>query len=544
MADPSGNTGTPTTWENWSGNLLHKPPTDLYGYYFMPTTRDELKAILVQAKALGITVRVSGQRHSQPPLVADDNRNNPPAKPDTLLVDMSCYVDIGETGITLGPGPNQITVNPGVREDFVDAFLTSNNLMFRTVTAGGFFSTGGMTAVDVHGATLTAPIFAETASAFTILGADGTETVIDASTPAVGNWKPLQFARVSLGGLGIVTRITIDVLPRPYANTLQGSTDRYLLKDRQAFIEKFKTLTATFDRMEVFYSPYAAAPNVPFVPLPNFLVLGWNVVADPNPKIPNGAVDPATACSLAEKGEFGAPFLGGLAGYAAKYVRESQYFSNPYLPFHFPPVPTAGYAAIALDEIQSQTDAANKKYSDLWLSEASQVMFMSYFFEMPQFDDAGLGKVWDGMDVVARRVIQNSAFHIAAPMEFRFIKAGDSAMSGAYSTNLNATFVNLDLIGFIEPTPSADYPQALLQFFADVERDWVAMGGMPHNGKMYGFYDPTAPAGSYTAAFNPSFLASLRARRGERLTAFNEYRKWRDPDGLFFNAYLKLLLGG
>jgi hypothetical protein len=70
---------------------------------------------------------------------------------------------------------------------------------------------------------------------------------------------------------------------------------------------------------------------------------------------------------------------------------------------------------------------------------------MSYFFEMPNFDDAGLGKVWDGMDVVARRVIQNSDFHIAAPMEFRFIKAGDSAMSGSYSENPDAIFVNLEL---------------------------------------------------------------------------------------------------
>ena len=69
-----------------------------------------------------------------------------------------------------------------------------------------------------------------------------------------------------------------------------------------------------------------------------------------------------------------------------------------------------------------------------------------------------MGKVWDGMDVVARRVIQGGDFHIAAPMEFRFIKAGDSAMSGAYSENPDAIFVNLDLIGFIEPTPSADYP--------------------------------------------------------------------------------------
>ena len=74
------------------------------------------------------------------------------------------------------------------------------------------------------------------------------------------------------------------------------------------------------------------------------------------------------------------------------------------------------------------------------------------------FDAAGLGKVWDGLDAVARRVIQDGGFHIAAPMEFRFIKAGDSAMSGTYSTNPDAYFVNLDLIGFIEATPSAAYP--------------------------------------------------------------------------------------
>ena len=38
---------------------------------------------------------------------------------------------------------------------------------------GGFFSIGGMTSVDVHGATIGAPIFAGTVSAFTILRADG-----------------------------------------------------------------------------------------------------------------------------------------------------------------------------------------------------------------------------------------------------------------------------------------------------------------------------------------------------------------------------------
>jgi hypothetical protein len=536
--------GSAPIWQNWSGNILH---TDSEQYYFTPTHLPELKAVVAAAQQKGVSVRVSGQRHSQPPLVTNDNRAASPSKPTSYLVDMSCYVDVGDKGIALGPGPQQITVNPGVREDDVDAFLTQHNLMFKTVTAGGFFSLGGMTAVDVHGATVDAPIFAETASSFVILDAEGNLKTIDATSPPVDGWSQLQFARVSLGGLGIVIRITLDVLPRPYATTLQGGTQRHLLKDKKAFVATFQeqlTGPSKHSRIEAFYTPYAAAPNVPFPPLPNFLVLWWDVVANPQPQTPNAASDPATACALAKKGEFGAPFLGGLAGYAAQYVRESQYYSNPYDPFHIPPVPTAGYAAIALDEIESQAGTANENHSELWLAEASQVMFMSYFIELPDLDTAGLGKVWDGLDAVARRVIQNGNFHIAAPMEFRFIKAGDSAMSGTYSTNPDAYFVNLDLIGFIEATPSSAYPAELLQLFADVERDWIAMGGFPHNGKMYGFFDPTQAPGTYTAAFNKNFLAALRVRRGERLKAFNAYRESQDPTGRFYNEFLRELLEG
>jgi hypothetical protein len=224
--------------------------------------------------------------------------------------------------------------------------------------------------------------------------------------------------------------------------------------------------------MEVFYSPYAAAPNLPFPDLENFLVLWWNENNNSGPE--NSATQPETACELLQEGKFGAPLLGGLAKYAAKYVREAQYFSNSYNPLHIPPVPPSGFAAIALNEIERHAADANKINSDLWLTASSQVMFMSYYLEMPNLDAVGLGKVWDGLAVVADRVIQDDNFHIAAPMEFRFVKAGNSAMAGSYSTNPNAWFINLDLIGFIEPTPAADYPQLLLQFFADVERDWVA----------------------------------------------------------------------
>jgi hypothetical protein len=70
------------------------------------------------------------------------------------------------------------------------------------------------------------------------------------------------------------------------------------------------------------------------------------------------------------------------------------------------------------------------------------------------------------------------------------------------------------------------------------------MGGFPHNGKMYGFYDPTQAPGTYTPAFNPNFLSALRTQRGARLQSFNAYRKSQDPTGLFYNEYLRQLMEG
>jgi hypothetical protein len=59
---------------------------------------------------------------------------------------------------------------------------------------------------------------------------------------------------------------------------------------------------------------------------------------------------------------------------------------------------------------------------------------------------------------------------------------------------------------------------------------------------MYGFYDPKAAPGTPSAgAFNPNFLADLRARRGAPLTAYSTYRQSIDPKGLFYNNFLRQL---
>ena len=244
-----------------------------------------------------------------------------------FLVDMSCYRDLGpgqDQRIVLGPGSKQVTVNTGVREDELDAFLTKNNLMLTTVTAGGFFSLGGMTAVDVHGGTMDAPILAETVSAFTLLLADGRVTTIDAQSPAVGGWSPLQFARVSLGGLGVVTSLTIEVEARSCATTLKRGVERFGLANKAAFVETFGTLLKEHTRLETFFTPYATG-SVGF-PLyaKNFLALWWDVVSDPPTKTPNAPLSPDNGvcpCGEAAPRIRGRPYLGQIVAIRRRLVR-------------------------------------------------------------------------------------------------------------------------------------------------------------------------------------------------------------------------------
>jgi len=517
----------PLPWRNWAQNIVHTMTID-GEYYFSPTSLAELQDVVRQAVKAGATVRVSGQRHAQPPLVAADNRTT--LSPTRWLIDLSCYKDLGPGGnqsIVLHPSEGTVTVNTGVREDELDAFLTANNMMLKTVTAGGFFSLGGMTAVDVHGATINAPIFAETVSSFSIIGPDGQVKTINTQTPPVDGWSPLRFARVSLGALGVVTSVTVDVMPRPWATTLRsGKNSQITCKDEKAFIAQFKTLLGSHDRVESFLNPYSN----------KFLVLWWDVVSSPSTKTPNLRTTVPNACALAGNAIFGAPYL------------------IPLEPIIEPPLIAAQYAGIKsaastiIDTgyltVEELFDQATTLYSDLWLTKASRVIFMSYFVELPALDDVGLSKAWKGLEAVMARLQSSTDFLVVAPMEFRFVRGGDTALAGTYTETPKATFVNLDLIGYVPAVAASEYPARLLHFFADIERAWVALGGMPHTGKVFGFYDPSQPAGSFSPPFNPGFLADLAKRRGARVKAFDAYRRTCDPNGVFHNNFVAALLGG
>ncbi|NES19717.1 MAG: FAD-binding protein, partial [Symploca sp. SIO3E6] len=423
-------------WQNWSKNIVYESNEP---YYFMPQNDTELREALQQARQAkeyspNLTVRVSGQRHSQPPLVIHDNRDvedklDMEKNPPVFLVDMSCYADDATGGerLLVDPGnPNRVIMNSGVREDELENFLKKNDLMMKTVTAGGSFSLGGITAVDAHGATVEEGIFAETVYSFTIMNANGEEITIDEDTQIrdilpkcarLGdNWSPIQFARVSLGGLGIVTSIKLNVQPRPYQETLLGGTEWFQYCDEPSEQDYFVNNTLRLlmgepgeedghERLEVFFNPYKEMRSNE-----GFLALFWDVQEDPDSKTDNTEAEDVDVCGDANSGEgqYGSPILP--YGFVQSIGWQAQFPEGQTL--------RTAMMSIFMTAIEILVGTKNEEHLELWYTiHVPPVIFMSYFIPLSDIGPTGLGEAWEALNVVAEKVRgEEQHFYITGPM--------------------------------------------------------------------------------------------------------------------------------
>ena len=209
-------------------------------------------------------------------------------------------------------------------------------------------------------------------------------------------------------------------------------------------MEKFRTLK-DHSRLETFFTPYATSSAGFPLYAKNFLALlvgceRRSIIEVPEcsteaPPLRMPASWPATMHP-----NMAPPYMKGIAKYGAEAAERAQYAVKPGNTLDGVLADglenPAVIAAITFDVIEPDVNKANKSHSEMWLSGAVRVIFMSYYIPLPAVDDDGLRKVWDGLDVVSRIVTKDGNFHIAAPMEFRFVKGGDTAMSGTFTRDL------------------------------------------------------------------------------------------------------------
>ncbi|EEP74709.1 oxidoreductase [Micromonospora sp. ATCC 39149] len=174
---------------NWSGSLAFTP-----GEHAEPATEDEVRDLVRRARETATTVRPVGSGHSSSPLVRTGG----------ILLSLDRL-----SGVIHDDG-NAATVWAGTRlkdlgEGLYDAGLAMDNL-----GDVDYQSIAGATATGTHGSGLGFGNLSTQVAGIRLV--TGTGEALDIS--AEHNPEVLPAARLSLGALGVVTQVTLDVQPR------------------------------------------------------------------------------------------------------------------------------------------------------------------------------------------------------------------------------------------------------------------------------------------------------------------------------------------
>lgn len=211
-------------WRNWSGSVQAQPETIL-----KPRTEEALARAVAQADA----VRVVGAGHSFMPLVATGG----------LLLDLSelegdVVVSADRRTADCPAGWSLARLTEVL---WAQGLSLSNQGDVNPQTLAGAISTG------THGTGVTQGSLATFARGFRLVTADGGVVECDAARDP----QAFEAARLSLGLMGVATRITIDVLP---AFHLEERVERKPLAE---VMERFDDWAQEKRHIEFFAFPYA-----------------------------------------------------------------------------------------------------------------------------------------------------------------------------------------------------------------------------------------------------------------------------------------------
>jgi FAD-linked oxidoreductase len=212
------------TWSNWSGSVDARPAR-----IERPKTYAELAGLVRSAKK----VRVVGAGHSFMPLCETDG---------TLL----SLSDL-EGDITIDPATNRATAPAGCSLAKLTEILWQKGYSLINQGDVNPQALAGAIGTGTHGTGAKLGTLSTAARGFELMGPDG---ALMRASPAE-NPDLFEAARLSLGLVGIATRIEIDVLP---AYHLEERLEVYPLAE---ISERWDQLAAENRHVEFFVFPYA-----------------------------------------------------------------------------------------------------------------------------------------------------------------------------------------------------------------------------------------------------------------------------------------------
>ena len=214
-------------WANWAGNQQVDGVS-----LFMPRSEEELQQVMQFAETNNTRVKVVGSGHSFTAI----------ALAESVLIDLMNYDSV----IAIDKIANTVTVQSGIQLSKLNLFLHSNGKAMQNLGDIAYQTIAGAISTSTHGTGVNFTGIANQVVALRLVLADS--SVVECS--AISNSELFECARVGLGALGIISTVTLQVVPAfNLAVIEQPMRVDELLEDLDNHI-------ATNDHFEFFWVPH------------------------------------------------------------------------------------------------------------------------------------------------------------------------------------------------------------------------------------------------------------------------------------------------
>ena len=386
-------------WSNWAGNQQVNGVS-----LFAPRSEEELQRVVQFAIANNTRVKAVGSGHSFTAI----------ALAEGMLIDLTNY----DAVIAIDKNANTVTVQSGIQLSKLNLFLYSNGIAMQNLGDIAYQTISGAISTSTHGTGIKLTGIANQVVALRLVLADS--SVVDCS--ATSNPELFECARVGLGALGIISTVTLQVVPAfNLAVIEQPMRVDELLEDLEHHI-------ATNDHFEFFWVPHT----------------GWALTKRNNRTLdaakPMGKMSHWYSKTLMENYAFGAVCMLGRA--------------RPSL------IPKLAKALPASGR-NEYSDSSFKVFTSKRV-----VKFYEMEYAIPREACAeALNRV--------RRLVEDSGFFLNFPVEVRFTAPDEIPLSTA--SNRESAYIAVHIYKGMDFVP----------YFKAVESVMNSYQGRPHWGKLH-----------------------------------------------------------
>lgn len=240
------------TWTNWAGNVSSSPAA-----FATPADEAEVASIVATARDERSTVRVVGAGHSFTPVVATDG----------TLVSLDNLSGIR----SIDREARRVTVGAGTKLWKLNELLAAEGLAMANLGDIAYQSVAGAISTSTHGTGQALTGLAAQVVGMRLVDGAGTVHVADLTS----NSDLLEVGRVSVGALGVITEVTIQVVD---AFRLKAVEQPMKLDEILASVDDLRLSNDHFEFFWVPHTDFALTKrnnrtDEPLDPLPR--VRGW-----------------------------------------------------------------------------------------------------------------------------------------------------------------------------------------------------------------------------------------------------------------------------